>query len=110
MLRKAFVQLVVCLPHLAVEMLPLATHLIQISSPERRAKHWLDTGRALSALPGREDAAVTAFRESERLAALRLRANVYARESVTDLLPRVRRDTSTGRELRGIAYRMGISA
>jgi transcriptional regulator with XRE-family HTH domain len=81
-----------------------------IASPERRAKHWLDTGRALSLLRGQEDAAVAAFKESERLAALRLRANVYAREAVTDLLPRVRRDTSTGRELRGIAYRMGISA
>src|SRR5437763_14898155 len=82
----------------------------RIASQERRAKHWLDSGRALSALRGREDDAVAAFQQSEKLAALRLRSNVYAREAVTDLLPHVRRDTAAGRELRGIAYRMGISS
>jgi hypothetical protein len=81
----------------------------RIASSERRAKYWLDSGRALSALRGREGHAVAAFRRSEALAALRFRSNVYARESVTDLLPRVRRDSSAGRELRGIAYRMGIN-
>lgn len=81
-----------------------------IASSERRAKHWLDTGRALAALRGREDDAVAAFQRSEALAALRLRSNIYAREAVTDLLPRVRRDTTAGRELHGIAYRMGLSA
>ncbi len=81
-----------------------------IASPERRAKHWLDTGRALAALRGREYDAVAAFQRSETLAALRLRSNIYAREAVTGLLPRVRRDTAAGRELRGIAYRMGLNA
>jgi transcriptional regulator with XRE-family HTH domain len=81
-----------------------------IASPERRAKHWLDTGRALAALRGREHDAVAAFQRSETLAALRLRSNIYAREAVTSLLPRVRRDTATSRELRGIAYRMGLNA
>ncbi|GDY28683.1 helix-turn-helix domain-containing protein [Gandjariella thermophila] len=81
----------------------------RIASAERRAKYWLDSGRVLSALRGREGDAVAAFRRSEALAALRLRSNVYAREAVTDLLPRVRRDSAEGRELRGIAYRMGIS-
>ena len=33
-----------------------------------------------------------------------------AREAVTGLLPRVRRDTTAGRELRGIAYRLGLNA
>jgi hypothetical protein len=36
--------------------------------------------------------------------------NIYAREAVTGLLPRVRRDTAASRELRGIAYRMGLNA
>jgi hypothetical protein len=81
-----------------------------IASSERRAKFWLDDGRALSALRSREDDAVAAFHRSQGLAALRLRSNVYARETVTGLLPRLHRDTSTGRELRGIAYRMGIPA
>jgi hypothetical protein len=81
-----------------------------IASPERRAKYWLDTGRALAALRGREYDAVAAFQRSETLAALRLRSNIYAREAVTGLLPRVRRDTAAGRELRGIAYRMGLGA
>lgn len=81
-----------------------------IASSERRAKHWLDTGRALVGSRGREEDAVAAFRQAEILAALRLRSNVYAREAVADLLPRVRRDSDAGRELRGIAYRMGIAA
>ena len=80
-----------------------------IASSERRAKHWLDTGRALAALRGRESDAVAAFQRSEELSALRLRSNVYAREAVTDLLPRMRRDTAASREIRGIAHRMGIS-
>jgi len=81
-----------------------------IASPERQAKYWLDTGRALAAPRGREHDAVAAFQRSEKLAALRLRSNVYAREAVTGLLPRVRRDTAAGRELRGMAYRMGLGA
>jgi hypothetical protein len=81
-----------------------------IASSERRAKFWLDNGRALSALRSREDDAVAAFQRSQGLAALRLRSNVYARKTVTGLLPRLHRDTSTGRELRGIAYRVGIPA
>jgi len=81
-----------------------------IASQERRAKHWLDTGRALAALRGREYDAVAAFQRSETLAALRLRSNIYAREAVAGLLPQVRRDTAAGRELRGIAYRTGLNA
>ena len=81
-----------------------------IASSERRAKFWLDNGRALALLRGREGDAVAAFHRSEELAALRLRSNVYARETVTGLLPRVQRDSNIGRELRGIAYRMGIPA
>lgn len=65
-----------------------------IASPERHAKHWLDTGRALAARRGREYDAVAAFQRSETLAALRLRSNIYAREAVTGLLPQVRREKS----------------
>jgi hypothetical protein len=94
---------------LAVE-LARSVQPAHIASPERRAKHWLDTGRALAALRGRQDDAVAAFQRSETLAALRLRSNIYAREAVTGLLPRMRRGTAAGRELRGIAYRMGLNA
>ena len=94
---------------LAVE-LASSVQPARITSPERRAKHWLDTGRALAPLRGRENDAVAAFQRSEKLAALRLRSNIYAREAVTGLLPRMRHDTPAGRELRGIAYRMGLSA
>ena len=79
----------------------------RIPSQERRAKHWLDTGRALAQLRGREWDAVVAFRRSEQLAPLRLYANPYARETIADLLRRARREAG-GRELRGLAYRMGI--
>jgi len=36
-----------------------------------------------------------------------VRNNFYVRETVTDLLRRARRDV-VGRELRGMAYRMGL--
>ncbi|MDQ3578074.1 MAG: helix-turn-helix domain-containing protein [Actinomycetota bacterium] len=81
----------------------------QITSAERRAMYWIDYGRALARMRGRQQEAVEAFRSGERCAPLRVRGNVYAREAVADLLGRARRD-AVGRELRGMAYRMGISA
>jgi len=81
----------------------------RIASAERRAMYWIDYGRALAPLRGRQQEAVAAFRSSERCAPLRVRSNVYARETVVELLGRVQR-AAVGRELRGLAYRMGMSA
>lgn len=78
-------------------------------SPNRQAAWWIDIGRGLAMERGTRDEAVGAFRTAEQLAPQRFRANVFAREVVTDLLARARRDAG-GRELRGMAHRMGVDA
>lgn len=78
------------------------------ASPNRQAAWWIDIGRGLAMERRTRGEAVPAFLTAERLAPQRFRANVFAREVVTDLLARARRDAG-GRELRGIAYRMGLA-
>ncbi|MGH3613530.1 MAG: helix-turn-helix domain-containing protein [Pseudonocardia sp.] len=78
------------------------------SSPSRRAAWWIDIGRGLAMERGTRDEAVGAFLTAEQLAPQRFRGNVFAREVVTDLLARARRDAGD-RELRGMAYRMGVA-
>jgi hypothetical protein len=51
---------------------------------------------------------VAALRTAERLAPQRVRANPFVRETVVDLMRHARRD-EIGRELRGMAYRMGVA-
>ncbi len=79
-----------------------------IPSAGRRASFYGDVGRGLAAIRGRETDAVEALRRAEALAPQRTRTNPYVREAVTDLLRRARRDAG-GRELRGMAYRIGIA-
>jgi hypothetical protein len=64
-------------------------------------------GRGLASVRGREAQAVEALRRAEVLAPHRTRTNPFVRETVTELLRRARRE-AVGRELRGMAYRMGI--
>ncbi|MDQ4020740.1 MAG: helix-turn-helix domain-containing protein [Actinomycetota bacterium] len=78
-----------------------------VASASRRAGFYTDLGRGLATDRGRRGDAVAALRTAERLAPQRVRANPYVRETVTDLLRRARRDAE-GRELRGLAYRMGV--
>jgi len=66
-----------------------------------------DLGRGLASDRGRRGDAVKALRTAEQLAPQRVRANPYVRETVTDLLRLARRDAGS-RELRGLAYRMGV--
>lgn len=73
----------------------------------RQVAYWQDYGQALAAAKRREGA-IRAFSHAERLAPARTRLNPLVRETVTDLLRQVRRD-SEGRELRGLAYRMAIT-
>ena len=79
-----------------------------IPSAGRQATFYGDVGRGLATLRCRESAAVEALRRAEVLAPQRTRTNPYVRETVTDLLRRARRDAG-GRELRGIAYRIGLA-
>ena len=79
-----------------------------LATPSRQAEVWADLGRGLAMVRGRRDEAVTALRRAEALAPVRVRAQPLVRETVTDLLRQARRDAG-GRELRGIAYRMGLA-
>jgi transcriptional regulator with XRE-family HTH domain len=77
---------------------------------ERQAAYFVDLGRALAQHRERVPDAAQALLRAESLAAVQVRTNVWARETVTDLMRRTRRDDTTGRELRGLAYRMGLAA
>jgi hypothetical protein len=54
------------------------------------------------------DRGITALLRAETLAPQLTRNNVYVREAVSTLLSTARRDAG-GRELRGLAWRMGIA-
>jgi len=74
---------------------------------DRQAAYWMDYGRALARLRGRQNDAVLALRRSEMLYAPRMQRNPFVREVLGELLVRARRD-AVGRELRGMAYRAGL--
>lgn len=78
-----------------------------IPSPSRRAEFFMDVGRAQLRETGTREAGLGTLLRAERLAPQRVRADVFTREVVADQLRRARRDAG-GRELRGLAYRMGI--
>ncbi len=79
-----------------------------IPSTGRQATFYGDVGRGLATIRGRESEAVEALRRAEVLAPQRTRTSPYVREAVTDLLCRARRDAG-GRELRGMAHRIGLA-
>lgn len=80
-----------------------------VPSAARQASYWSDLGRALATSKASRDAAVVALREAEDTAPVWTRTRPLVRETVTHLLTRVRRDTPTGRDLRGMGYRMGLA-
>ncbi len=79
-----------------------------IPSAGRRAMFYADLGRGLGAERSTREQAVTALRKAEDIAPQQIRANLYVRETVTDLLRAARKDAGE-RELRGMAYRMGLA-
>ncbi len=80
-----------------------------IPSAGRQAAFYGDMGRGLATIRGREAQAVEALHRAEVLAPQRIRTSPFVRETVSDLMRRARRD-AIGRELRGMAYRMGLAA
>jgi hypothetical protein len=78
-----------------------------VKSASRQAAFYADLGQGLATERAHRHEAVAALRTAERLAPQRVRANPFVRETVVDLMRRARRDV-IGRELRGMAYRMGI--
>jgi hypothetical protein len=80
------------------------THLLR----SRQADYWVTYGRALARTRGRQDDAVMAFHRAEMISSHRVLRDPFVRDVLTELLARSWRD-SVGRELRGLAYRAGLS-
>ncbi|NUT49464.1 MAG: helix-turn-helix transcriptional regulator [Saccharothrix sp.] len=74
----------------------------------RRAMYWADLGRSMLADRSTVDKGIEALVKAESIAPQRIRNNVFVREAVADVLRRARRDAG-GRELRGLAWRMGVA-
>jgi transcriptional regulator with XRE-family HTH domain len=75
--------------------------------PSRQSIFFSDTGRGLARDPKTRDEALIWLREAESAAPQRIRNNLKVREAVTVLLEQARTAT-IGRELRGMAARMGV--
>jgi len=81
--------------------------LEDIPAQSRKVAFLIDHARALHALRGRDADVVKLLQKAEKLGPTRTRKSVWAREIVTEMLLRARRDAG-GRELRGLADRMGM--
>ncbi|MFC6092678.1 helix-turn-helix domain-containing protein [Saccharothrix lopnurensis] len=77
-------------------------------SASRQATFWIDYGRSLLGERGTQGRGVEALLVAERLAPQKVRTDVFAREAVSNLLVKARRDAG-GRELRGLAHRMRVA-
>jgi transcriptional regulator with XRE-family HTH domain len=74
----------------------------------RKAAFYADLGRSLSAEKRTRQQGIQALTAAERIAPQLIRNNAFVRESVSTLLRQAQRDAA-GRDLRGLAYRMGIA-
>ncbi|MGH3999232.1 MAG: helix-turn-helix domain-containing protein, partial [Pseudonocardiaceae bacterium] len=80
----------------------------RVPSALRQADFWADLGRGMAQQRATRDAAVGTLLRAETIAPQHIRSNPFVRETIADLLRRTPRDAATGRDLRGMAYRMGI--
>ncbi|MGH3770614.1 MAG: helix-turn-helix domain-containing protein [Pseudonocardiaceae bacterium] len=74
----------------------------------RQAMFWVEFGRALVAERKTWEEGLRVLLRAERLAPQRVRNDLFVREAVANLLRQARRDAG-GRELRGLAWRMGVA-
>jgi hypothetical protein len=79
----------------------------RVPSAARQAMYWADLGRGMAQERATRDDAVVALLRAEKIAPQRIRTNPFVRETVGDLMRRAQRE-AVGRELRGMAYRMGL--
>lgn len=77
-----------------------------LASGNRRAALGMEKARALAML-GKDANAITELRRAERLSPQQVQNYPLVRELVTSMLQRARRQAG-GRELRGLAWRMGV--
>ena len=80
----------------------------ELPAAERRGMFYGELARGLAQDRANRDRAVAMLRRAEGVAPQRVRTNPYLREVVVELVRQGRRD-AMGRELRGIAYRMGVA-
>lgn len=73
-----------------------------------RTTYWCNRGRALAQLPGRAAEAVEALRTAESLFPTMVRREPMIRDTLSSLVVKARRD-AVGRDLRGMAYRAGLT-
>lgn len=83
-------------------------HPARVPSAVRQAMYWADLGRGMAQDRASREDAVAALLRAEKTAPQRIRANPFVREAVGDLMRRAQRQ-AVGRELRGMAYRMGLA-
>ncbi len=74
----------------------------------RQAEYWIDYGRALARLRGRQNDAVMALHRAETISPLQLHRNPFVPDVLAKLLVRCSGRDAVGRELRGMAYRAGL--
>jgi transcriptional regulator with XRE-family HTH domain len=80
----------------------------ELHAKARRAMYWTDLGRSMLTERSTVDKGIQALVTAESIAPQRVRNNVFAREAIASLLRRAQRDAA-GRELRGLAWRMGVA-
>ncbi|MGH3547975.1 MAG: helix-turn-helix domain-containing protein [Pseudonocardiaceae bacterium] len=85
-----------------------AVHPELLPGTSRQAEFWAEVGRALVAGKKTRDKGVRVLLHAEQLAPQVIRGDVFVREAVTGLLGQARRDAG-GRELRRLAWRMGVA-
>ncbi|MGH3991771.1 MAG: hypothetical protein ACRDSN_04820, partial [Pseudonocardiaceae bacterium] len=85
-----------------------AVHPELLPSLGRQAVFWANLGRAMATDKKTRDKSAHLLVQAEQLAPQMIRHDVLVRETVADLLRQVRREAG-GRELRGLAWRMGES-
>jgi hypothetical protein len=93
----------------------LAVRIAESLKPEihplrsRQADYWVTYGRALASQRSCHKDAVLAFHRAELIQPHYVLRDPFAREVMIYLLPRMRRDSPAGRELRRMAYRAGLT-
>ncbi|MGH3885831.1 MAG: hypothetical protein ACRDSZ_04545 [Pseudonocardiaceae bacterium] len=80
----------------------------EVIPASRQSIYWADLGRGLVTDRRTRDQGIQALTHAEAIAPQRIRNNPLVRETVTGLLCQARRDAG-GRELRGLAWRMGVA-
>lgn len=77
-------------------------------SQSRKAAFWIDYGRGLLSDSTTQARGMAALLRAEEIAPQKVRTNPFVREAVISLLSSARRSAG-GRDLRGLAWRMGVA-